>query len=89
MQKLNESQHRQAYQEAVDNKIEDDMTWKSVEDCWRCIRSGLHEAAKEVLGKRKAVKKKEQITDEVLQPIKERKKYKNAKTEKGQKCSRE
>ena len=86
VEKLNESQHRRAFQEAVDNKIEDDMTQKSVEDCWRCIRSGLHEAAKEVLGKRKAAKKKEWITDEVLQLIEERRKYKNAKTEGGQKC---
>ena len=32
------------------------------------------------------MKKKEWITDEVLQLIEERRKYKNAKTEEGQKC---
>ena len=52
MEKLRESQHRRAFQEAVDNKIED-ITEKSVEDCLRCIRSGLNEATKKFWGEEK------------------------------------
>ena len=57
-----------------------------MENSWTNIKSGLQEAAREVLGRRKCDKKNPWITDEVLDLIEERRKYKNANTEEGQAC---
>lgn len=81
--RLKDGRIQSKYIKETDRVIEETKECLGVEQKWNEIKMGIELTAKDVIGKKKQEIRKEWISQEVVEMINERRKYKNSKDEEG------
>ncbi|XP_068081919.1 craniofacial development protein 2-like [Anabrus simplex] len=82
---LKEKSERDCFKEHVAHGLNEKAEGNTIEEEWRVMKNEVSRAAEERLGRKKRSTKNQWITQEILDLIDERRKYKNARNEEGRK----
>ncbi|XP_068081777.1 craniofacial development protein 2-like [Anabrus simplex] len=85
LDKLKEKSVRDSYKEHVAQGLNEKAEGNTIEEEWRVVKNEVSRAAEEMLGRKKISTKNQWITQEILDLIDERRKYKNDRNEEGRK----
>ncbi|XP_068084785.1 craniofacial development protein 2-like [Anabrus simplex] len=83
LDKLKEKRVRDCFKEHVAKGLNEKAEGNTIEEEWRVMKNEVSRAAEEMLGRKKISTKNQWITQEILDLIDERRKYKNARNEEG------
>ncbi|XP_068085929.1 craniofacial development protein 2-like [Anabrus simplex] len=83
LDKLKEKSVRDCFNEHVAQRLNEKAERKTIEEAWIVMKNEVSRAAEEMLGRKKRSTKNQWITQEILDLIDERRKYRNARNEEG------